>query len=784
MQAHFNHPMFADFWLANVHIISGSFKSDQEKHMIPGKSPDDRNAFKVSAMRGVVKRLAALAKPKGQRSGALAKPQGQRSGGTRFYVAGDLNMLEDSMVAFCGAASIEFQQSIEAITHSEEATKRRDWIVSNGPLVFVKSPTMMVVAHDKSHYAIVGQSRDVEQSAACAAEASPSLAAKQINQLRAESLQKAQDDEAAARQTEMAQDGAVVAAEPRVTTPRLLVQVTHPGGMQLTVERDGEPTQVLDQPFVKHGMWLTGPPGACAAAQRDDSSDSSIDTPCRRPRLAGRGPGSQDEAPAPAAPKKSPRVADVRGPPAPPPSSPFPSDVRGPSRPFPWPSQYSTPKVPPYSTSKAGPYSTSKAVPPSTWPKTTSNAGPPRPASAPQAAASSRATAEPGPLAAAAGSRATAEPGPPAAAAGPPAIAEPPTPPPVASAVVDLADDAELEAADAEAAAKDQELASEAAASAAARGLEVPCGGARRLDGPGFVRIVSDPEYQVRALNAVLECRSRIIKERGESEEPLRMAGWETQKLISKAVQTQWWAEKDSDECRQVQDRTVQTEDAMRRTIEGYFRAAVRCFFGDAAWFKFVVAMGMLPPLEFKELVADPNRDAGVSGSRGTAEPQPRMTGVMHVKSEAKRAREKAKHRVKQLDAMEKAAARGEWVQGLREKRQEVEAGSRQSERGVSPRAVPRPTPHPRPRAAAGHAHSLPPTPGPRRQQNLDSARRSALASLAGATRQALQRRANSLSEESGIPYGNVANQHKQPGKFEVALRKYVEEAMRIEWVP
>ena len=235
MQAHFNHPMFADFWLANVHIISGSFKSDQEKHMIPGKGPDARNAFKASAKRGVVKHLAALAKPQGQRSGAL-------SGGTRFYVAGDLNMLEDSMVAFCGAVSIEFQQSIEAITHSEEATKRRDWIVSNGPLVFRKSPTM---AHDQSHFAIVGQSRDVEQSAACAAEASPSLAAKQINQLRAESLQKARDDEAVVRQTEMAQDGAVVvAAEPRVTTPRLLVQVTHPGGMPLTltVERDGEPT--------------------------------------------------------------------------------------------------------------------------------------------------------------------------------------------------------------------------------------------------------------------------------------------------------------------------------------------------------------------------------------------------------------------------------------------------------------------------------------------------------------------------------------------------------------
>ena len=53
-------------FVCNVHLVSGSFKEENQNHAIPGYTDEARNKFKHAARMGVMKQTvdkAALAKP-------------------------------------------------------------------------------------------------------------------------------------------------------------------------------------------------------------------------------------------------------------------------------------------------------------------------------------------------------------------------------------------------------------------------------------------------------------------------------------------------------------------------------------------------------------------------------------------------------------------------------------------------------------------------------------------------------------------------------------------------
>ena len=72
-------------FVCNVHLVSGSFKDNNENHEIPGATAEARNKFKHTAMMGVMKQTVDKA--------ALAKPQGQDKA-CWWFVARDFYMME------------------------------------------------------------------------------------------------------------------------------------------------------------------------------------------------------------------------------------------------------------------------------------------------------------------------------------------------------------------------------------------------------------------------------------------------------------------------------------------------------------------------------------------------------------------------------------------------------------------------------------------------------------------------------------------------------------------
>jgi len=156
---------------------------------------------------------------------------------------------------------------------------------------------------------------------------------------------------------------------------------------------------------------------------------------------------------------------------------------------------------------------------------------------------------------------------------------------------------------------------------------------------------------------------------------------WKLQKEVSKRVQAQWWRDKPPDERDRVGDLAM-TADGVQRTISSYFRAAAKAHFGDIQWFYAVVALGEIPPAEFTVLLNA--KSWSQSGPRDTAGRTRNPTGVLHTASEAKKMRDAAKHKEKQLKRMEDNWKNGRKVNTADYHKLwwEVEVGSRQSEGG------------------------------------------------------------------------------------------------------
>ena len=130
---------FEGFAVANVHLISGVMKKANEDHSIPGKERRHRTAFKLEAMVGVVRHMHALAKPQG-----------------KVFILGDFNLLENQIAQLlpqaCMASDMQKYQAI--CYQGADPEKRRDWIMSNGPVDFVGAPFQ---ASDNAHFAVVGK---------------------------------------------------------------------------------------------------------------------------------------------------------------------------------------------------------------------------------------------------------------------------------------------------------------------------------------------------------------------------------------------------------------------------------------------------------------------------------------------------------------------------------------------------------------------------------------------------------------------------------------------------
>jgi len=640
-----------------VHLISGTYKGKNEDHSIPGKTADKRNTFKQSAMLGVFRRWAALAEPQGEVT-AVAK---------RFVVMGDFNMLEDNVTNLTAQASrLLGEEPIQAICcDDEDGTKRRDWILANGEVIFVESP---VRAKDDAHLAVVG--RTVLGSAPAASIAAPTRDTA-VEEVTAQDISEAK---AALSQTREADRVREMEREQR------LRQEEMSGAGEL-----GDIDETIG-PVASEGAF----PDASTSDAEDSGGNEQAEA-IKQLDVVDSG-GNEQAATTPAANTADDEQAVAK------------KTRRGYGQVPAWDQWDEVGQIDP-----ASPPPPTDAVRPA--PLLASPQG----QSTASAASASASAAQALPI-----SRASPETATVAVSVDDDAVLLDADDPAAAEADANLRAAAALEK-------QLQEDAKAAAAERADRVPAV--GSLRYKSGDegsgGFVRLVTSARHQELALAAVLAIRRRTMEESGEG--VAGVARWSTQKNITKRVVEQWWQGKPPEEREEVKNRVGGARQDFERTKRAYFRAAAKAYFGDIQWYYFTVAVGEVAGPEFITLQrsASSRDTAKQSGGGSGSQARGPKTGIRHTISDAKAAREKAKLATKHSESMARKAGRDPEV---RKKRREVEDSSWHSTWGPRCRGADvNPCP-PAVRAALArmppHCHARPHPRAIAAQQVFDSPRR------------------------------------------------------------
>jgi len=583
-----------------VHLISGSYKCKNEDHSIPGKTADNRNTFKQSAMLGVIRSLAALAEPQGGVT-AVAK---------RFVVMGDFNMLEDNVMNLSEKASLEFDQPIQLqaiCCNDKDEAKRRDWILANGEVIFVAST---VRAKDGAHLAVVG--RTVLGSAPAASIAAPTrdTAVEEVTP------QDIRDAKAALSQTREADRVREMEREDRVRQE----EMSGAGGVL------GDIDETIG-PEASEGAFPDASPSAVAFNLT--SAEARVQEAIKQLDVVDSG-GNEQAATTPAANTADDEQAVAK------------KTRRG---------QYG--QVPAWDQwGEVGQIDPASPPPPTDAVRPAPLLASPQGQSTASAASASASAAQALPV-----SRASAETATVAVSIDDDMvlldadIADPAA----AEADANLRAAAALEK-------ELQEDAKAAAAERADRVPAVGSFRYESRDGSGgFVRLVTSARDQELALAAVLAIRRRTMVEFGEG--VAGVARWSTQKNITKRVVEQWWQGKPPEEREEVKNRVGGARQAQERTKRAYFRAAAKAHFGDIQWYYFTVAVGEVAGPEFITLQTQSLRPASSrdtaeqSGGGSGSQARGPKTGIRHTVSDAKAAREKTKLAMKHSERMVRKGA-------------------------------------------------------------------------------------------------------------------------------